>query len=134
MKEVNNPKAVSDYIQKLDIDLAKLVNKVRQIILSTDSNIAEHIKWNSPSFFYSGEMKSFDAKEYKRDLVVMNLRKGTILLIFPTGAILKKSSKLVEGDFSDGRRMFSIQNLEVAKAREKDLKFVIKEWLSLIEK
>jgi len=50
------------------------IEYLRQVILSIDSEIAEHIKWNSPAFFFSGEMKPFDPKEYKRDILVMNLR------------------------------------------------------------
>ncbi len=41
---------------------------LRNIILSTDKEIGERIKWNNPSFYYTGEMKPFDPKEYKREL------------------------------------------------------------------
>lgn len=127
-------KLVTDYIQKLDPPLAKMLEAIRQLILKTDHEIGEHIKWNSPSFYYTGEMKPFDPKEYKRDIVVMNLRKGIVLLIFPTGMKVNDKSGLLEGDYKDGRRMASFQSLDDVKDKGKALQMVIKKWLDLIEK
>jgi len=53
--------------------------------LSTDKEIGERIKWNNPSFYYTGEMKLFDPKEHKREIIVFNLYKGRIMLVFPSG-------------------------------------------------
>ena len=50
-------------------------------------------------------MKPFDPKEYKRDLIVMNLHKGRIMLVFPSGAKVNDTSGLLEGDYKDGRRL-----------------------------
>ncbi len=47
--------------------------------------MGERIKWNNPSFYYTGEMKLFDPKEYKREIIVFNLYKRRILLVFPSG-------------------------------------------------
>ena len=40
--------------------LAKIVESLRKIILSTDPEVGEEIKWNAPTFLYSGEMKSWE--------------------------------------------------------------------------
>ena len=64
---------VTQHIQKLDPAIAPIVEAIRKIILSTDKEIGEQIKWNSPAFYYTGEMKLFNPKEYKRDIVVMYL-------------------------------------------------------------
>jgi hypothetical protein len=64
-------------------------------MLPIDENIAEHIKWNSPAFYYSGEMKNFDTKEYKRDILVMNLRKDKITCVLPTGMNIKQLTKIL---------------------------------------
>ena len=125
--------SVTAYIQALDQPLAEMVEAIRQVILSTDKTISEQIKWNSPSYFYNGEMKSFDPKEYKRDLIVVNSHRGYILLVFPTGEKVKAVSKYLEGNYTDGRRLMKIMDLEDLKLKEKDLKKVIKEWLKLVE-
>src|SRR6476619_7594793 len=87
---------VTAHIQKLEPALRKIVETIRQIILSTDKEIGERIKWNNPSFYYTGEMKPFDPKEYKRELIVLNLYKGRIMLVFPSGAKVDDSSGLLQ--------------------------------------
>ncbi|MBK9257831.1 MAG: DUF1801 domain-containing protein [Saprospiraceae bacterium] len=109
--------------------------KLHEIILSTDSEIGEHIKWNSPAFYYTGEMAPFDPKEYKRDIIVYNLRKmDEILLIFPTGAKVDDPSGLLGGSFSDGRKSVTITSMDDLKQKEEDLKSVIRKWLASVEK
>ncbi len=125
---------VTQHIAKLSPAIQPVVEYIRQIILSTDSEIAEHIKWNSPAFYYSGSMKAFDAKEYKRDILVMHLRNNKIMCVLPTGMTIQKNTALLEGNYTDGRRMISFTNLEDVKQKEQQLKETIKEWLSLVEK
>jgi len=130
-KDINNPAAIDQFIQNLQTPLAQLVQTIRQVILSTDPVIGEQIKWNSPSFFYQGDMQSFDAKEYKRDMIVLNLRqKDHVLLIFPTGA--KVISPIFEGNYTDGRRMVKIYNHDDLKTKKVALQNVVKEWLKFV--
>lgn len=133
--ESKNSKEVSDYIQKLKSDYREILQALREIILKSDQQIGEQIKWNAPSFYYTGEMKAFDPKEYKRDLIVTNVRqKDHILLIFPTGAKINDKSGLLEGEYKDGRRMMKIYDLKDLKSKEKALQKIIKKWISLINK
>lgn len=133
--KLSNEEQVSEYIQKLDPSLAETITFLRQIILAINNEISEHIKWNSPSFYYSGEMKPFDPKEYKRDILVMNIHPGMpILLVFPTGIKITDTSGLLEGNYSDGRKIATIKNLEEAKSRQKDLENAIRNWMDQIEK
>ena len=124
---------VTAYIQKLPEHVQPAIEYLRELILSVDTNITEHIKWNSPAFYYRGEMKAFDAKEYKRDILVMNLRKDKILCVLPTGATIKTNTGILEGDYTDGRRLINFKDLEDIKKKEKQLKSVLEEWLSLVE-
>ncbi|MBE9466302.1 DUF1801 domain-containing protein [Dyadobacter subterraneus] len=132
--KLSDKEQVTEHIQKLDPELGKVIEAIRKIILSTDKEIAEHIKWNNPSFYYTGEMKPFEPKEYKRDIVVMNLHKGRIMLVFPSGARVKDTTGFLEGDYKDGRRTVVFKDLDDVKSKEKTLKSVVKEWLSLVEK
>jgi len=108
-KALSDSEKVTEHIQKLDVSIAETVDVIRQIILTTDKEIAEQIKWNSPSFYYSGEMKPFDPKEYKRDIIVMNLHKNNIMLVLPTGAksgipvVYWKAITLMEEDLSNSK-------------------------------
>ncbi len=128
----DNSQAVSNYIQKLDDATRPVVEQLRQIILSSSPQIAEEIKWNAPSFYYTGEMKPFDAKEYKRHIIVMNLHKR-ILLVFPNGAKINDPDKILTGDYTDGRRLLHISGMDDVLQKEKALHNAIRDWLNKVE-
>jgi len=125
---------VTAHIKKLQPAVGEIVETLRGIILSTDKEIAERIKWNNPSFYYTGGMGPFDPKEYKREIIVFNLFKNRIMLVFSSGAKVNDQSGLLEGDYKDGRRITIFKDLTDVKAKEKKLQFVIKEWLKLVDK
>ena len=125
---------VTEHIKKLDKSIATTVEALRQIILNSDKEIGERIKWNNPSFYYTGEMNPFDPKEYKREIIVFNLFKNRIMLVFPSGAKINDSSGLLEGDYKDGRRITVFRDLNDVKDKEKKLQTVIKSWLKLVDK
>ncbi len=125
---------VTAHIQKLEPNIGLTVEAIRKMILSVDPEIGDRIKWNNPSFYYTGEMKPFDPKEYKREITVFNLHKGRIMLVFPSGAKVNDKSGLLEGDYKDGRRTCVFADMDDAKAKEKNLKQVIRTWLSMIDK
>ncbi len=124
---------VSTYIQGLEPAISEVVETLRQTILSADGRIAEQIKWNAPAFYFSGEMQPFDPKEYKRDIAVMNLRRGHVLLVFPTGARINDTSGLLHGDYKDGRRLMTFNSLDEARAAEPALLAVVRDWLNSVE-
>jgi hypothetical protein len=131
----SEPEKVDAYIKAVKHPLKKLIENLRQIILEADPEVGEEIKWNAPTFFYAGEMRPFNPKEYKRYIIVFNLfRKDCIRLVFPSGAKLKDKSGLLEGDYADGRRLALFYSLEDVKSRGKDLQKLIKTWLKLLDK
>ncbi|MBN8837653.1 MAG: DUF1801 domain-containing protein [Sphingobacteriia bacterium] len=130
----SNSELVTQYIADLSENIQPEVEYLRQVMLSVSEEIAEHIKWNAPAFYYSGEMKEFNPKEYKRDVLVMNLRKNTIMCVLPTGMNIKKNTELLEGNYTDGRRMIYFKDLNDIKQKEQQLIDTIKEWIDLIEK
>ena len=132
-QKLSNTELVVAYIEKLEEPKREIVAALRQIILSTDPEIAEEIKWNAPSFYYSGEMKPFDPKEYRRHIIVMNLHKR-LLLVFPSGANIDNTSGLLTGDYKDGRRLLEVKTIADVKSITPALKAAIKDWLSKVEK
>jgi hypothetical protein len=130
----SEPEKVDAYLKKLKHPLKEVVEALRQIILSTDKEIGEEIKWNAPTFFFSGEMRPFNPKEYKRYVVVFNLyQKDCIRLVFPSGAKVNDKTGLLQGDYSDGRRLALFPNLAEVKSKEKVLQAVIRKWLKLLD-
>jgi hypothetical protein len=131
--KLSDTQQVNEHISKLDSEIASIVQTIRQLILTTDTAIGERIKWNNPSFYYTGEMAPFDPKEYKREIAVFNLFKNRIMLVFPSGAKVNDTSGLLEGDYKDGRRLIVFKDLEDVQSKATDLQNTIKKWLQLID-
>jgi hypothetical protein len=131
----SEPDKVDAYMQALTHPLANVVAALRKIILATDREIGEEVKWNAPTFFYSGEMKPFNPKEYKRYLIVFNLyQKDCIRLVFPSGARVNDTSALLEGDYADGRRLAHFHNMDEVRSKKASLESIIREWLRTLDK
>jgi hypothetical protein len=133
--KASEPEKVDAYMGRLKHPLTKVVEDLRQIILSTHKEIGEEIKWNAPTFFYSGKMKPTNPKEYRRYIVVFNLfKQDCIRLVFPSGAKVGDESGLLEGDYADGRRLAMFYSSKDVKSKEKALRAVIRKWLKSLEK
>lgn len=124
---------VDEYLLRLDPPLRATVEVLRRIILGTDARIGEQIKWNSPSFYYRGELPAdADPKQYPRDIVVLNLHRGYPLLVFPTGARIPDATGLLEGTYPDGRRLVTIADVAAAESKAEALQRVLRQWLSTV--
>ena len=133
--KLSNEAQVTAFYNNLDHPLKDMMLTLHNIIMDTDPEIGEHIKWNSPAFYYTGEMAAFDPKEYKRDIVVYNLiKKDEVLLIFPTGARAVDKTGLLGGNFTDTRKSVRFTSMEDMLSRAEDLKSVIRQWLAMVEK
>ena len=133
-KDIHDPSGVSAHIEQLDPQVSAVVELIRSIILAADPAIGERIKWNNPSFFYTGEMKPFDPKEYKREIAVFNLFKGRIMLVFPAGGKVNDPGRLLEGNYADGRRTVVFKDEQDVMEKKEALLGVLNNWLNLVEK
>jgi hypothetical protein len=125
---------VTELIRKLDDPTAEAVRLIRQVFLNTDEHISEQVKWNSPSFYYNGDMQPFDPKEYKRNIAVANLHRGRLMLVFPTGIKITDTSGFLEGSYTDGRRIVNFKDASDVRAKENLLRSAIIDWLSKVER
>lgn len=125
---ISEPETVDAYMKKLKHPLHGAATELRRIILKADKRIGEGIFWNAPSFYFTGEMKPFDPKTYKRYIVGFNfLKQDTLRLIFLRGAEVKKHGGLLTGEYTDGRRLALFRSLAEVKKNEKALTAIVKE-------
>lgn len=133
LTQISDPAGIDKYMAKLKHPLKDVAEELRQIILSADKTVGEEIAWNAPSFFYTGKMKPFKPKEYKRFIVGFNFfKKDCIRLIFLHADQIK--SKLLEGDYADGRRLALFYDLKEVKANKKELQKIVKALVVQIKK
>jgi uncharacterized protein YndB with AHSA1/START domain len=125
---VSEPENVDAFMKALDHPLREEAALLRKTILSCDRSIGEGITWNAPCFYYTGAMKPFDPKTYKRYIVGFNFfKQDSIRLIFLRGADVDNTKGLLEGDYKDGRRLALFSSMAEVKKQEKELKRIIKE-------
>ena len=80
-------------------------------------------------------MQPSDPKKSKRYIVVFNLhQKDCIRLVFPSGAKIKDSSGLLQGDYADGRRLAFFHNIEEVRSQTPRLQQSLRKWLNLLDK
>ena len=99
---------VNTFMQQLEHPLKAEIEAVRAII-KANHKIAERIKWNAPSFFYTDDLATIHVKA-----------KQHVHLIFHHPPIVKIKSALLEGDYKDRRMMYFI-NMKEVNARKKEL-------------
>lgn len=109
MKSENYSAGVDAFMKKLNHPLQEEIEAVRSIIKKANKKIAERIKWNAPSFFYTDDLATIHVKA-----------KQHVLLIFHHPAIVTIKSTLLEGDYKD-RRMMYFNNMNEVTARKKEL-------------
>jgi hypothetical protein len=128
MEQANQSKAVNQYLEKLDHPLKAEIEKVRALILSSDSQITEHIKWNAPSFCYQGE-----------DRVTFRLFPATdrIQLIFHRGVKIKDSTDFAFPDESgllqwlaDDRATLIFHSMSEIEANAAAFQNLISRWMA----
>lgn len=129
--KLTDTQQVENYIAALPVDIQSAVQALRAGIMAAHPLISEHIKWNAPAFYYTGPMAPFNPKEYKRDIAVMNLHRGRLMLVLPTGARLQHT--LLEGSYTDGRRIITFTNLHDVTDKLTDLQLIVNQWINTIE-
>lgn len=121
---------VPELIDAVNHPLKPVILALREAILNVHNAVGEEVKWNSPCFIYSGDMEPFDPKTYARDIVVLHLRKpDQILLVFPTGARIADTHGVLEGSYTDGRRMVTITSLQELEHKKSGLEAAILDWI-----
>ncbi len=124
-------KTVDEFLSNLDADKRQQVEALRSLILSTQPNLQEHIKWNAPSYVLDGE-----------DRITFNVinKQRVVKLVFHMGAtrkenkngtpILHDQSGLIEWS-SDIRGMITFGSLKDVHISKAALKQIIASWLSI---
>jgi hypothetical protein len=119
MNAENKTDEVNAFMKLLDHPLKDEIEAVRSIIKS-NKKIAERVKWNAPSFFYTDDLATIHVKA-----------KQHVHVIFHHPAIVKIKSAFLEGDYKD-RRMMYFENMQEIKARKKELTRIIKGLVDLM--
>jgi hypothetical protein len=81
-KKLTAEELVSQYLHQLDYPLESVVAALRKIVLQTDKEISEQLKWNSLAFYYNGQMKPSTRKNIKRISLFLIFTEKTLFYLF----------------------------------------------------
>jgi len=124
-------KTVQEFIDDLDGQKRLQVETLRKLILGTEPELGEHIKWNAPSYVYQGI-----------DRITFNIlnKEGVVKLVFHMGGVRKENSKavpVIKDDtgliswMSDIRGVLSFQDIDDINAQSEQLGQIAKQWLAI---
>ena len=99
------------------------INALRDIIRKASPAIAEHVKWNGPSYYLVANPK------YDLGNIVMARDKFVLLvMVFYNGTMLE--SPLLSGDYKD-RRLLQLDDMAAIKKNAGTVTKIIKDWVKL---
>lgn len=126
--KLSGPEQVADFMRTVVHPLKSAMEALRELILSANKEITEHIKWNGPSFCFGGD-----------DRITFNLHKNDcILIIFHRGAkgkevkgkepVFKDTTGLLEW-LSNERAVVKLYSLDEVNEKKAKLIKVVKQWI-----
>lgn len=124
-------KTVEEFLNDLSEDKRLQVDALRGLILSTEPQLKEHIKWNAPSYILDGEDKITFNLMNKQEVVKLVLHMGATRKEDKRGApIMQDDSWLIEWS-SDIRGVITFTSTQDISSNVTSLKKLIKDWLSI---
>ena len=130
---IPEPDEVDEFMKNLDHPMSGVAGHLRKLILSADRSVGEGIFWNAPVFFYTGKMRPFERKEYKRYIAGFNFfKKDELRVIFLRGADADDAAGLLTGDFRDKRKLVSFRNTDEVKKAGPQLQKIIRDLIGKI--
>ena len=124
-------KTIEEFLDGLNENKRSQVDELRNIILSTEPQLKEHIKWNAPSYVLDNEDRITFNLINKQDIVKFVFHMGATRKEDKKGApIMQDDSGLMDWS-SDSRGMISFASSQDIHANVTSLKKIIKDWLSI---
>ena len=96
-----------------------LVQAVRNVILDSDDRVTEAIKWQAPTFMYSGNIASFYPKSRQH-----------VSLMFHLGASLPDPTGLLEGT-GETSRVAKFTDADDLAAKADALRGLVRAWIEM---
>ncbi len=118
---------VTEFLDGLNHSLRKEIEYLREIILSTDYDLAEGIKWNGPNYSLNGE-----------DRITLRIHpQKQIQIIFHRGAKVKESptQRLLGSEYNillwkeNDRAIASFQSLQEILEKKQMIREVVEKWI-----
>jgi uncharacterized protein YdhG (YjbR/CyaY superfamily) len=113
---MNRRPEVDEWFDAYDNPMKPVVQRVREVVLASDSRVDECIKWKAPTFTYRGNLASFYPKSKKH-----------ASLMFHQGAQIPGEHPRLEGT-GDTSRVMKLGSVPEVDAAAADIERIVKAW------
>lgn len=118
---------VTEFLDELIHPLREEIERLRQVILGSDSGLTENIKWNGPNYCFKCEDRiTMKIQPPKQILLVFH--RGAKKLVQPKDKLINDKTGLLNWKEND-RATVAFTTLQEIKKAEADLRVIISAWL-----
>lgn len=118
---------VKDFLNNLQHPLKPVILEVRKIILDSNQELTEHIKWNAPSFCFNGEdkvtMKLFPPKN-----IQVIFHRGVKVKQQPKDKLIQDNTGILKWSSND-RAVATFIDIEDVKLKSSKLSEIVIRWI-----
>ena len=129
MPDSNWNNEVTDFLDKLNHPFRKEIEALRSIILKTNSQLVENIKWNGPNYGIGNEDR-ITMKIQPPKLIQLIFHRGVKSKAQPKTKILNDEAGLLEWKAND-RAVATFRSLQEIEKDKLILTRIINEWIRL---
>ncbi|HRI46512.1 MAG TPA: DUF1801 domain-containing protein [Ignavibacteriaceae bacterium] len=125
MKNLNRD--VTKFLDEQNHPLREVIEKLRKIILQSNSEITENIKWNGPNYCFNNEDR-ITIKLHPPKQIQLIFHRGSKKQIQPEDKLIADNSGLLIWREND-RALVNFKSIDELKKSEPNLKTIITKWI-----
>lgn len=126
-EKISGTNQVNQFLQNNEHTLKEGIHLIRKIILESNNNLTEHIKWNAPSFCFKDEDK-ITFKLNSKDNIQIIFHRGAKVKEVPKDKFINESTGILKWATND-RAVATFVSLEQINENKDSLIKIINEWI-----
>lgn len=126
----NNQKSieVTDLINRISPPLKDEIELLRDIILETDLDLEETVKWNGPNYRFNQEDRiTLRIQDFKQIQIIFH--RGAKILTQPTNHLIDDEYNLLVWKEND-RALISFKSMKEIEEQSENIKILIYRWIN----
>lgn len=132
-QKLTGTQEVTKFLSELEHPLKKEIEQLRKIILSTDKDLTENIKWNAPNFSLNDEDRITMRIHPPSKQIQLIFHRGAKVQALPGKNIISDDKGMLEWKTTD-RAVATFTDLKDIKLKSSDITDLVTKWLKVTMK
>ncbi len=120
---------VTNFLDGLNHPFRSEIDELRKLILSTNADLSENIKWNGPNYCVGEEDRITMRIQPPKKQAQLIFHRGAKKQAQPTNRLIASKSKLLQWKEND-RAIITFQSAKEIETGTAELKEIISEWIN----